>query len=126
LAGKTRELPAVLTDESGPVWMRDYGSPEVAAATCEVLGRVLAQVGAKRLIVGHTVQEHGISSACRERLFRIDIGLSAFYGVKPPQVLEITASGARLLGAAAAPSPGAPAGGPKKSKTDDSALHSSP
>ena len=113
LAG-TRELSAVLTDESGPVWMRDYGSPEVDDATCDVVGRVLAQVGAKRLIVGHTVQEHGISSACRERLFRIDIGLSAFYGVKPPQVLEITARGARILSAG------------KPGKAGDSALHSSP
>jgi hypothetical protein len=114
LAGKSRDLPAVLSDESGPVWMRDYGSPEVDDATCEALGRVLAQVGAKRLIVGHTVQEHGISSACRERLFRIDIGLSAFYGVKPPQVLEVTAAGARILDAA------------KPGKTRDSALHSLP
>jgi hypothetical protein len=114
LAGKMRVLPAVLEDESGPVWMRDYGKPEVDDATCEALGRVLAQVGAKRLIVGHTVQEHGISSACRDRLFRIDIGLSAFYGLKPPQVLEVTASGARILSAA---SPG---------KARDSALHSSP
>ena len=114
LAGKIRELPAVLSDESGPVWMRDYGSPEVDEATCEALGRVLTQVGAKRLIVGHTVQEHGISSACRERLFRIDIGLSAFYGVKPPQVLEVTASGVRILDAA------------KPGKARDSALHSLP
>ena len=114
LAGKTRELPAVLMDESGPVWMRDYGRPAVDDATCEMLGRVLAQVGAKRLIVGHTVQEHGISSACGERLFRIDIGLSAFYGVKPPQVLEVTAGGARILGAG------------KPGKAHDSALHSSP
>jgi hypothetical protein len=114
LAGRSRELPAVLMDESGPVWMRDYGSPEVDDTICEGLGRVLAQVGAKRLIVGHTVQEHGISSACGERLFRIDIGLSAFYGVKPPQVLEITAGGARILRAA------------KPGKAHDSALHSLP
>jgi hypothetical protein len=117
LAGKSRELPAILTDPSGPVWMRDYGSPEVTEAACEALGRLLAQVGAKRLIVGHTVQEHGISSACQERVFRIDIGLSAFYGAKPPQVLEVTASGTRILGA------GKPS---KPSKASDSALHSSP
>jgi len=114
LAGKIRELPAVLSAESGPVWMRDYGSPEVGEATCEAVGRVLAQVGAKRLIVGHTVQEHGISSACQERLFRIDVGLSAFYGAKAPQVLEVTAGGARILDAA------------KPGKSRDSALHSSP
>lgn len=119
LAGKTRELSAILSDEDGPVWTRVYGGPEVDDATCQALGRVLAQVGAKRLIVGHTVQEQGINSACQERLFRIDIGLSAYYGVKPPQVLEITASGARVLKA------GAPVDA-KKGKVPDSALHSTP
>jgi hypothetical protein len=124
LAGKLRELPAALGDEQSPVWMRDYGAAQVTDITCRALARVLEQVGAKRLIVGHTVQEQGINSACQGQLFRIDIGLSAFYGVKPPQVLEITAEGVRILSerAAAAPS-SAPA---KKSKTGDSALHSRP
>jgi hypothetical protein len=116
LAGKSGELPRILSDEGGPIWTRLYGSPEIDDATCQTLGRVLAAVGAKRLIVGHTVQEHGISSACQERLFRIDIGLSAYYGKKPPQVLEITAAGTRILGGADA----------KKGKAADSALHSAP
>jgi Calcineurin-like phosphoesterase len=125
LAGATRELPAILSDEDAPVWMRAYGSPEVDDATCQLVGRVLAEVGAKLLVVGHTVQAHGISSACQERLFRIDIGLSAFYGVKPPQVLEVTATGARVLDAGAAPAPAA-AASTKKGKASDSALHSAP
>jgi hypothetical protein len=116
LTGKSTELPRILSDEGGPVWTRLYGSPEIDDATCQTLGRVLTAVGAKRLIVGHTVQEHGISSACQERLFRIDIGLSAYYGKKPPQVLEITAAGARILSGTDA----------KKGKTGDSALHSAP
>lgn len=125
LTGKARELPSILTDQSGPVWMRDYGGPEVDDATCQALGRVLAQVGAKRLIVGHTVQEHGISSTCQERLFRIDIGLSAFYGLKPPQVLEVTASGARVLGAGVTPD-ASTGSSSKPSKPGGSALHSGP
>jgi len=122
LAGK-RALSAVLSGEDAPVWTRVYGSPEVDDATCQMLGRVLAQVGAKRLIVGHTVQQDSISSACQERLFRIDVGLSAYYGDHPAQVLELTAQGARILKAGAATSPSAP---PKKSQAADSALHSSP
>ena len=118
LAGKSRDLPRVLSDEDGPVWTRLYGSSEIDEATCQILGRVLAAVGAKRLIVGHTVQEHGISSACQDRLFRIDIGLSAYYGKKPPQVLEITAKGARILDGASPDT--------KKGKAGDSALHSAP
>ena len=88
------------------------------------LGRVLQQVGAKRLIVGHTVQKDGISSACQDRLFRIDVGLSAYYGNNPVQVLEITASGARVLTAGAASS--SPRGAPKKGAPRNSAVHSPP
>lgn len=123
LAGKSRDLPAILSDEDGPVWLRRYGGAEVDDASCQMLGRVLKEVGAKRLIVGHTVQERGISSACQERVFRIDIGLSAFYGAKPAQVLEVTAAGARVLGVGATPADSA---GAKKGKARDSALHSAP
>jgi hypothetical protein len=120
LSGKLRELPTILSAEDGPVWTRAFGSPVVEDAVCQSLGQALQQLGAKRLIVGHTVQERGISSACQERLFRIDIGLSAYYGDKPPQVLEVTAAGARVLGPDTA---GAPA---KNGKVRDSALHSDP
>jgi len=125
LAGKLRELPRVLGGDDAPDWVRVYGSPEVDDATCALLGRVLAQVGAKRLVVGHTVQEHGISSACQDRLIRIDIGLSAFYGVKPPQVLEITAAGTRVISLdTAAPKATSPA--VKPGQSHDAALHSAP
>jgi hypothetical protein len=123
LAGKLPRLPAALSAEDAPVWTRLYGGPEVDDATCETLGRVLTQVGAKRLIVGHTVQKGGIQSACSERLFRIDVGLSAFYGDNPPEVLEVTAQGAHVLKPGAAPS-ATPSG--KKSQAASPALHSSP
>ena len=119
LLGKRAELPKVLAAEDSPVWTRDYGSDEVAPEVCGMLGRVLQGVGAKRLIVGHTVQKDGISAACGDRLFRIDVGLSAYYGNNPVQVLEITAKGARVLTSGAA-------GSGKKSAPHDSALHSSP
>jgi Calcineurin-like phosphoesterase len=92
-----RELSRALANDDSPVWTRAYGSPDVGAQTCAMLGRVLQEVGAKRLVVGHTVQKDGISQACGDRLFRIDVGLSAYYGNNPAQVLEITASGARIL-----------------------------
>lgn len=121
LSGRLRALPGALSAEDAPVWTRFYGG-EVDAETCKVLGRVLEQVGAKRLVVGHTVQRDGINGACQDRLFRIDVGLSAFFGDNAPQVLEITAAGARILkaGAESKPTPG------KKSQPSDSALHSSP
>jgi hypothetical protein len=116
-----RALPGALSAEDSPVWTRFYGG-DVDDETCKVLARVLEQLGAKRLVVGHTVQRAGINGACQDRLFRIDVGLSAFYGDNAPQVLEITAAGARILKAGAEPKP-APG---KKSQPSDSALHSSP
>ncbi len=98
----TGALPELLQREDAPVWTRLYGSPELDASTCAVLERVLARVGARRLVVGHTVQKAGISSACSERVFRIDVGLSAYYGATVPQVLQITASGTRVLRATGA------------------------
>jgi len=124
LAGRLRELPTALSGEDSPVWTRVYGSSDVDEATCQGLGRVLAQVGAKRLVVGHTVQKDGISSACQQRLFRIDVGLSAYYGDNPAQVLELTAQGARVLKVGAAPLTIQP-GPVKKGKAADSALGSS-
>jgi hypothetical protein len=124
LSGKRADLSKALAAEDSPVWTRQFGSPEISGDTCATLGRVLQQVGAKRLIVGHTVQKDGISSACQERLFRIDVGLSAYYGENPVQVLEVTASGARVLTAGAARSSPGPA--TKKSTPSDSALQSPP
>jgi hypothetical protein len=124
LAGKLPRLPAALSAEDAPVWTRLYGGPQVDDATCETLGRVLTQVGAKRLIVGHTVQKGGIQSGCHDRLFRIDVGLSAFYGDNPPEVLEITAQGARVLKPGAAAPPAVPSS--KKSQVASPALHSMP
>jgi hypothetical protein len=119
LLGKRAELPKPLAAEDSPVWTRDYGSPEVSAEVCGALTRVLQAVGAKRLIVGHTVQKGGISGACGDKLFRIDVGLSAYFGDNPAQVLEVTAKGSRVLTAGET-------GAGKKSAPRDSALHSAP
>ena len=124
LSGARADLSRALSAEDSPVWNRDYGGPQVDAAACDALGRTLRQVGAKRLVVGHTVQKDGISSACQDRVFRIDVGLSAYYGDNPVQVLEITANGPRILTAGAASA--APGASAKKSAPRDSALHSPP
>jgi Calcineurin-like phosphoesterase len=123
LTGQRPALSKALGAEDSPVWTRFYGAA-MDAAGCDVLGRVLKETGAKRLIVGHTVQKEGINSACQGRLFRIDVGLAAYYGNNPAQVLEITAAGTRVLDARAAST--SPSGAGKKSKVPDSALHSSP
>jgi hypothetical protein len=118
LSGNRRDLPKVLSADDAPVWTRVYGG-DVDDGTCQLLGRVLTEVGAKRLIVGHTVQKGGISSVCDQRLFRIDVGLSSYYGDNPPEFLEITASGAR-------PVRGTTGASGKPHQPASPALHSSP
>jgi len=93
-AGGARDgTPALVADDS-PVWTRVYGV--AGAVDCAELDRVLAQLGAKRMVVGHTVQEHGITSDCDGKLWRIDVGLAKLYG-GPIEVLEIAGDSARAL-----------------------------
>ena len=93
LAGAVAALPRALTDDSGPVWTRQWGLGE---ADCAALGRALAALGVRRMVVGHTTQPQGITSACDGALWRIDVGLGAAYG-GPIEVLEIDERGARAL-----------------------------
>lgn len=84
-AGGAAQPPAVLTSDDSPVWTRALGGP---APDCAALDQALAALGAKRMVVGHTVQAQGITSACDGKLWRIDVGISKIYG-GPIQVLAI-------------------------------------
>jgi hypothetical protein len=85
-AGGAGEPPIALTSDASPVWTRAFGMPD--RVDCAMLDRVLDQLGAKRMVVGHTVQQQGITSACEGRLWRIDVGLAIGYG-GPIEVLEV-------------------------------------
>jgi hypothetical protein len=91
--------PAIVASERGPVWIRDFSVDSVSEASCALLGRTLAALGARRMVVGHTPQKTGITSACGERVYRIDVGLSRFYG-GTLQVLQVTPRGVEILKAA--------------------------
>lgn len=97
MRGKTTLPPRLIVDENGPLWTRIYGEPVVSEGACRLLEQTLRRLGARRMVVGHTVQRGGISSACDGQVFRIDVGLSAAYGQNPVQVLEITKDGAKVL-----------------------------
>lgn len=94
--------PASVASERAPVWVRDYSLEPMPAANCDMLGKVLAGLGVKRMVVGHTVQREGISSGCGERVYRIDVGLARYYGNSPVQVLEIEGNVVRVLSAPSA------------------------
>lgn len=78
-----------------PVWSRHF-SLEVDPADCDTLKTVLAELGAKRMVVGHTDRVEGIISYCGGAVWCIDAGISAAYG-GTPQVLEIIGDSLRIL-----------------------------
>jgi hypothetical protein len=87
LLGDKRDLPKTVVGEDGVLWTRMF-SAAPSKEDCAQLDETLSLLKAKRLVMGHTVQKPDISPACNEKGWRIDIGLSKFYG-GPTQVLEI-------------------------------------
>lgn len=85
--GKRAECPYVVSSEDGPVWTRMY-SAAPGREECATLDEALSGLDAKRMVVGHTVQRNGISSACNDRVWRIDTGMSKIFEGKI-EVLEI-------------------------------------
>jgi hypothetical protein len=85
--------PEVLAREDSPLWSRDYSQPP---ERCAELTAALDRLGAARMVVAHTPQPAGISSACDQRVWRIDTGMAAHYG-GPTQVLEIRGDTVRVL-----------------------------
>ncbi len=86
-------LPSLVTKEDSPVWTRAYSGE---SADCERLTRALAMLNAKRMVVGHTPQQNGITSACDDKVWRIDTGMARFYG-GPTEVLELVGDRVRAL-----------------------------
>lgn len=95
MAGESPAPSDKVLGEGGVLWSRRYSAaPE--AKDCEVLRDALALSGARRMVVGHTVQRGGISPACDGRVWRIDVGLSHHYGGEL-QVLEIAGEQVKVL-----------------------------
>ena len=87
--------PSSRLSQRSPLWMRDLSDPpgtEPPPAACADLQQALQALGAKRLVVGHTVQPC-INAACGGGIVRIDVGLSAAMRNAPPQALEVLRDG---------------------------------
>jgi hypothetical protein len=89
------DRPGVLQGSDSPQWTRLY-SDEPDSEACEVLTEVLSGLAAARMVMGHTVQDEGISSACEGRAWHVDVGMAAHYG-GPVEVLEIVGDSVRVL-----------------------------
>ena len=82
ILGEREAHPEILLGEDGPVWSRHY-SLEPDAEDCRLAGEALEILGARRMVVAHTVQEEGIASVCGERVWLIDVGMAEAYGGEP-------------------------------------------
>ncbi|WP_141730766.1 shewanella-like protein phosphatase [Oligoflexus tunisiensis] len=98
MSGKS-ERPSFVKDSKGPLWMRDYSADTPTSEACGMLKETLAALGAKRMVVGHSVQDNGINAACQNQVWRIDVGLSSYYKGKYVQVLDIQGDNVKVLSA---------------------------
>jgi hypothetical protein len=80
------EEPSDIIGGDGPLWVRDYSDDDIDP-DCAALETVLEAMGAKRMVVAHSVQD-AINGACDDRVWRVDVGLADYYG-GDRQVLEI-------------------------------------
>ncbi len=87
--------PPWVRGADSPTWTRVY-STEVGAEACATLTQALATVGARRMIVGHSVHRQGVTSYCDGRVWAIDVGLGKAYG-GPMEVLEIRGDSTTVL-----------------------------
>jgi hypothetical protein len=87
--------PEFIHTSKSPTWNRSY-SDEVESDDCGQLAEVLTALGAKRMVVGHTVQEKGIGPQCEDLVWCIDAGLAEYYGATI-EVLEIDGDQVRVL-----------------------------
>lgn len=95
LAGEGK-APEGIHTRTSPTWTRVY-SDNPDQDSCLQLHEVLKRLGASRMIVGHTVQEGGITSYCDQKVWCIDSGLATYYG-SATTVLEIVGQEVRILG----------------------------
>ncbi|XP_007033730.2 PREDICTED: shewanella-like protein phosphatase 2 [Theobroma cacao] len=85
-----RRAPGYCKGRNAVVWLRKFSDELAKNCDCSLLEHVLATIpGAKRMIMGHTIQEIGINGACDNRAIRIDVGMSKGCINGLPEVLEI-------------------------------------
>jgi hypothetical protein len=108
MRGEIPRMPDLAMSQRSPVWIRDLSEGQPSDRTCQSAREALRTLGVSRLVVGHTIQEMGINAACGGQVWRIDVGMSRFYGHRPVQVLELKDGQATALREDLGPSPTAP------------------
>jgi len=87
--------PDWIKERNSPIWDRHY-SDVPGQYDCIRIDQILARLHCDRMVVGHTVQDDGITPKCENHIWCIDTGAAEHYG-GPVQVLEISSDGVRVL-----------------------------
>lgn len=100
LLGRAGEPRATLglddgSSDDGVMWSRHF-STGAEPGVCALADESLSLLGARRMVVAHTVQR-AITSRCNGRIWAVDVGISSYYGGRL-QVLEIVGDQFRVLG----------------------------
>ncbi|XP_047334131.1 shewanella-like protein phosphatase 2 [Impatiens glandulifera] len=96
---KEKVSPEIHRSSNSLVWLRKFSHEAADKCDCSTLEHVLATIpGARRMIMGHTIQVKGINTACNDQAIRIDVGMSKGCIDGFPEVLEIERnSGLKVL-----------------------------
>lgn len=95
MRGESETVNEKLVDRTSAVWLRDYSmDPDVQ--DCARLAEALKLIGAKRMVVGHSIHDH-VQSACDDQVWMIDTGMNAGFFGGPTEVLEIKGSEVRPI-----------------------------
>ena len=76
------------------LWCREYSREQWntqvdRGRSCALLIKVLSELGANQMVVGHTPQERGCNAECDGKIWRIDVGMSSGVCNAAAQVIEI-------------------------------------
>ena len=96
MSGDSPRMPVAIAAETALVWTRAYGGVETPEV-CQTARQVLERLRVRRIVVGHTVQKGGVTSICDGSVWRIDVGLAAYYGDAPVSILEVKAGRVGVL-----------------------------
>ncbi|XP_062183317.1 shewanella-like protein phosphatase 2 [Phragmites australis] len=93
--GDNARAPEFVRGRDAVVWLRRFS--DGFDCDCKRLEGVLGMIpGAKRMVMGHTIQTEGITAVCGAQAVRVDVGLSRGCGNGLPEVLEINGGGAEV------------------------------
>ncbi|GJN27954.1 hypothetical protein PR202_gb16022 [Eleusine coracana subsp. coracana] len=93
--GNNARAPEYVRGRDAVVWLRRFS--DGYNCDCQRLEGVLGMIpGAKRMVMGHTIQTEGINAVCGAQAVRVDVGLSKGCGNGLPEVLEINGGGAEV------------------------------